>query len=626
MGIPKLNYWLREQQIQFDPNDPLDMGKPAISRSGHRRSPAKYEAELACEGLLVDLNDLLHYVAQRVYQYGEFSVSKTKEKPIDPKTTDLELEIKYMSELTKILELYIMNYQPRQYIIVAVDGPAPLAKIFQQRKRRFAEGGAMTTSRFSSMVLTPGTAFMGKIDLHLREWFENYENLPPYSVYSGHQIPGEGEHKMFKYLKESIRAGDIVEGKGLHIFFGQDGDLLMISALVPVNNLVWVKETREADSITPDPRSVIKFRNRITSMLGRDRMIDFVTMMFMYGNDFFPAHPAFKRSDISVETFTKAYIDLNRPIVDRDTGKINSKSLQIFFEFMAEREIVLINEIAREPLKDYEIMERNVSRDARGRVIDLDFVKFREDWYLRVLSEYHPEKLGDLSKIDEMPEDIFQGHIADMVQKMTSSYVDMLQWNIDYYRGDTNNISWTRAYPYAFAPLFTDLAKYTGTIRSSVDVDENVRAANMETDSPEGDDDFELITDIRTASIIRQLLMVIHPKILPSVVPRDYAKLVIDPDPKIAVLAKFSPEFPRFFPDGREEHHLWTSVMPIVDIETYDDAIATVRRRDLPSHMLIKNTPFTRKINSRGEITIVKSLPKMKAEDSKYQWTSKFLM
>jgi 5'-3' exonuclease len=604
MGIPKLEHWLREQRIQFT-------GSPQ-PRNSPKGSKTRYEQDLYCEGLLIDTSDLLHYVAQRIYQYGEFEDTKPK---IDPKTSDQELKVRYLQLLVSILESYLEQYQPRQYFIVAIDGPAPLAKIFQQRKRRFSRAGEMDTDRFSSMYLTPGTSFMHDIDVYLKEWFESYKGFPPYTIYSGHQIPGEGEHKMFKYLKESLKAGDVVEGNGLHIFTGQDGDLLMISSLVPLKNLIWVKEDRKKHlgQMIPDPRSIQKFRDRIAGIIGRDRLTDFVTMMFLHGNDFFPQHPAFGSSDISVETFTRSYIEMARPLIDSETGNINRTSLKIFFEFMAAKEQPLFLEIARtfRPKGEiqYPILMNNIPRDAQKRIINLDFPKFRRDWYIRVLKEYYPEKASDTLNIDS--------HLEDLIQKMTTSYINMLQWNIDYYRNESITISWNRVYPYSFAPLFYDLAKSNSPIQSSSD--------------PVDDDssDTVRIGGIESASIIRQLLMVIHPKMVPKIIPREYAKLIVDPDPNVAVLKKFSPDLPRIFTDNRDKEYLWYSVLPIVNSEDYDNAIESVkaRRRDLPVYMNVKSQPFVRKVDvNSGEETIVKSLPKLKAEDSKYQWTSRMLM
>ena len=608
MGIPKLGEWLKTQNIKLNPNDPYDErhgGKRYDDRKG-RDTKRGLAPDFSTEGMLIDMNDLLHYAAQKTWQYDDFKDFP----PIGPKVLDVELEIKYCRELTNILETYLDEFEPKQYFIVAIDGAVPLGKIFEQRKRRFATGGEMTTERWSSMYLTPGTAFSSKINVHLREWFESYPKLPKFSMYSGYQIPGEGEHKMFKYLKEALKTGDIVEGTGLHIYTGQDGDLLMIGSLVNVKNLIWLKQYRTVEGFTNLPNSITAFRNRIDSTFGRGRMNDFIVMMFMYGNDFIPHHPALTGPSISVVTFSEAYKEMKLPLVNAD-NKIDRKSLEVFFNIMADKELMLLEEQARNYRSlenEFDLITQNIRVDARKRVIDFDFFQFRLDWYTRVLEQYHPEKLstGDL-----------ESHIDDLVQKMTSNYIDMLQWNLDYYRGETPNISWERAYPYAFAPLFHDLAMSKSSIANSID--------SVDADGTSS-------SDITGASIIRQLLMVIHPKILPKLVPKDYAKLVTDPDPKIGVLSKFSPQTPVWFADGRplkEKLHLWYSVLPIVNISEYDEAIAELKAKgkgDIPDYMNLKTQPLIRRTNFVGEVSIIRATPKPNAEDSKYVWVKRQLM
>jgi 5'-3' exonuclease len=606
MGIPKLGEWLKTQNIKLDPRDPYD-----LKSSGYK---GKWpEPDFSTEGMLIDMPDLLHYVAQKTYHYQIFE----ELGPISSEITDVELEIKYLNELTNILETYIEEFQPKQYFIVAIDGAVPLGKIYEQRKRRLASRGEMTTPRWSIMYLTPGTPFMAKINIKLREWFESYPKLPKYSIYSGYQVPGEGEHKMFKYLKNALAAGDIVEGSGLHIYTGQDGDLLMIGSLVSVKNLVWLRQERDAKSFKNNPTSITAFRNRITSIFGRGRLYDFILMIFMYGNDFIPHHPALAGPSISVAVFADAYKEMKLSLVTVDPSKnnkatINKNNLNIFFNIMAEKEKFLMNEEAKHHRSlegEYQLLTDNISLDSQKRLISFDFYKFRRDWYIRVLREYYPEKL-------ESSKTSLDDHIEDLIQKMTSSYIDMLQWNLDYYLGETENISWERAYPYVFAPLFCDLAQATGAISSSVD---------------EGDDGTSS-KDINSASIIRQLLMVIHPKIMPKIVPYVYARLVTDPDPNVAVLSKFSPDEPKKYPDGHstKENRLWYSVLPMVSIDDYDEAITTVKatgRGDLPDYMQLRKLPLIRKTNIVGEVKIIRSTPKPgKDDDSKFVWVRRQLM
>jgi 5'-3' exoribonuclease 1 len=111
--------------------------------------------------------------------------------------------------------------KPKRLLFMAVDGVAPRAKLNQQRARRFRaaqermEKMQMAKQKgdsidehdmFDTNAITPGTEFMDKVGRHLR-WFIRkkmkedplWRNLE--IVFSGHDVPGEGEHKIMQYIR-----------------------------------------------------------------------------------------------------------------------------------------------------------------------------------------------------------------------------------------------------------------------------------------------------------------------------------------------------------------------------------------------------------------------------------------
>ncbi len=85
---------------------------------------------------------------------------------------------------------------------IALDGPVPLAKMKQQRMRRFrsvviaAEERALglrSGNSWDTNALTPGTAFMDRLGAALRE-------LPNTTVSDVRSV-GEGEHKVMEWLR-----------------------------------------------------------------------------------------------------------------------------------------------------------------------------------------------------------------------------------------------------------------------------------------------------------------------------------------------------------------------------------------------------------------------------------------
>src|SRR5205814_1227246 len=100
----------------------------------------------------------------------------------------------------------ITTISPKDALIIAIDGLAPLAKMQQQRQRRYKAAMEKTSgSIFDSNSITPGTAFMNDLSNYLERWiYANIMRFPSKIVYSSHMVPGEGEHKIFDMIRDSM--------------------------------------------------------------------------------------------------------------------------------------------------------------------------------------------------------------------------------------------------------------------------------------------------------------------------------------------------------------------------------------------------------------------------------------
>lgn len=105
---------------------------------------------------------------------------------------------------------------------MAIDGVAPRAKLNQQRARRFRAAQdrieSMEKARregtqfdekgmFDSNCITPGTEFMEKVGKYLKYFIRKKMKEDPLwrnlkIVFSGHDVPGEGEHKIMQFIRE----------------------------------------------------------------------------------------------------------------------------------------------------------------------------------------------------------------------------------------------------------------------------------------------------------------------------------------------------------------------------------------------------------------------------------------
>ena len=127
---------------------------------------------------------------------------------------DDTFEKKLIIKVLKKIEEYIIGLMPRNRVIIAYDGVAPIAKMEQQRNRRYKsmlerklrkelypEGNA---NEWKTTAITPGTNFMSKLDKMTNDYFNNNEKRYGLNeiVVSGTNVPGEGEHKLFEKIRE----------------------------------------------------------------------------------------------------------------------------------------------------------------------------------------------------------------------------------------------------------------------------------------------------------------------------------------------------------------------------------------------------------------------------------------
>jgi len=131
---------------------------------------------------------------------------------------------------------------PSRHVLLALDGAAPYAKTKTQRKRRLksqqrelrkADSRGKRPPRLSSLLATPGTAFMAKIEAALLYWCSS-EALRGRRQYllSGSDTPGEGELKILSWLLCRSCDGPASERVRSAMIVGSDGDLLIHSLVL----------------------------------------------------------------------------------------------------------------------------------------------------------------------------------------------------------------------------------------------------------------------------------------------------------------------------------------------------------------------------------------------------------
>lgn len=446
------------------------------------------------EGVLLDLPGLLHRIAEETYLYGDNVKVTDAQYAAASKKTPRQLLDEYVVALGKKLSEIVSTFAPRQYMIICVDGIAPIAKIAEQRKRRYGQlqiqqqpqhrGGAGGDTQphrppvggFSRVMITSGTPFMFEIDKYIEAWirfnisYKGGRHLPRVIVYSPQRVPGEGEHKMFAELRRLIADGSVSpEGTGgAHVVFGKDADLLMLS-LVAAPTVERISIVREDYAEVVDVDELYEYIRGFMTANGaapsaalsrRQICLDFVLIAMLIGNDFLPRMPSVE-ARFTGSTILETYANVGVPIVkDGGNGNAASISLSAFANFMllfAQNERGLLGAMMASELADEGSRQARVAPSRALRVATsagthpVDIGLLRTVWYSiehDMYSAIHPKVVAS----EKLPP------VAAIPELMATAYVAVMNWVLRYYTGGGASVNWLFAYPFVTAPLAADIA------------------------------------------------------------------------------------------------------------------------------------------------------------------------
>ena len=107
---------------------------------------------------------------------------------------------------------YIKDIKPTNTVYIAFDGVAPVAKLEQQRTRRYKSHFTNNvidsfkntkTSYWDTTNITPGTNFMNKLSKYIHNYFNDSRNFNVKNlIISTSTTEGEGEHKLFSDIRK----------------------------------------------------------------------------------------------------------------------------------------------------------------------------------------------------------------------------------------------------------------------------------------------------------------------------------------------------------------------------------------------------------------------------------------
>lgn len=297
-------------------------------------------------------------------------------------------EEQIFSDIFHYLEFLFRMIRPQKLFFIAVDGVAPRAKMNQQRGRRFRsareaqeqveqaekKGDVLPLeARFDSNCITPGTSFMVRLQRALEHFIKVKVSTNPLwkhckVVLSGHETPGEGEHKIMEYIRHA-KASPGFDSNTRHCLYGLDADLIMLGLCTHERHFSLLREevkfgkNDKKSSIVEETRFYLLHLTLLREYLElefapvRDKLKfefnpyklidDWVLMGYMVGNDFIPHLPNLHINENALPTLFQAYMDV-LPGLDgyiNEGGILNLERLEVLMERLArfDRDIFLEN-------------------------------------------------------------------------------------------------------------------------------------------------------------------------------------------------------------------------------------------------------------------------------------------
>ena len=196
--------------------------------------------------LFLDLNCAIHPCCRNILDnYNSQQITKGT------------LEKKMINETINYIEFILTKVNPK-LLYVAIDGVAPVAKMNQQRLRRYKSvfekkqinelkkelNISLESNIWDTNAISPGTEFMNKLITQLNAYFktlkEKNKNID--IIFNSSYINGEGEHKILEYIRLNNIQNNI-------IIYGLDADLIMLAMASHKNNVYLLREAIEFGKI-----------------------------------------------------------------------------------------------------------------------------------------------------------------------------------------------------------------------------------------------------------------------------------------------------------------------------------------------------------------------------------------
>jgi len=519
--------------------------------------------------LYIDANCMLHPSCFKVLEKlpKDTPIEKLENEMINGCIQDLDNLIKYVS--------------PKEKLYVAVDGVAPLAKITQQRKRRYKsyvetqlkndikKKYNVPISNWTNASITPGTLFMEKLHNKLNEYLKTLKT-PNKIIYSSYHTAGEGEHKIFDYIRNN-------NDDSIKVVYGLDADLIFLAMASSQKNIYLIRENTEFSSVVDDEQFayviidnlVHCFNEQIYEqiMISLTRMglnttfkniqtcyiNDIILICYLLGNDFLPHIPTLdirkQGLDIILRVYASVYVKYLKPLVEITDDDVNINIL-FFDDFICQLSV-----------HEKDLLET----DNNKRIFEPIFQKpiEREMWMLEHMKVIHSEDVFQtyIGTFDDWKFRYYEYHFGcsesqeQTIKDVCKNYLDGVVWITKYYFNKCPSWDWT--YKYNHAPFLTDLSKFIKTQHYNINTLQ--------------------FLDSQPIEAITQLMCVI-PTNYTHLLPEQYNNLMLSEDSRIADMFPIEYELDIM---NKDMFMQCIPILPYLDINRVIESVKTLQQTDL---------------------------------------------
>lgn len=290
---------------------------------------------------------------------------------------------------------------PTKHLYIAMDGLVPYAKIVQQRYRRMKLN--KETPVFDRNQISPDTPYMKELAQSVRAKFPNV-------ILSDTTEHGEGEHKIFRWLK----ALDSSQRKNVCIY-GLDADLILL-CMANLHLCDTMKLLRESSELQG---TVTPFSTLNVEVLRKALPIEYEPYIRLcclcFGNDFLPPLSMFSLREDGYNRAIQLYQSVECPDLRTPEGR------RVFLEAAASMEEKVLQDRVRMRERPF---EKNIV------VADGSFLK--ERYAIHLLDG--------------------RSNVSQSVQAFWTTYDWVLKY---FFENECPNWDWY--YPYAEAPMVSML-------------------------------------------------------------------------------------------------------------------------------------------------------------------------